>query len=202
VDSSGFGSGIEQWSQTFGGSGFDIGFSVQQTNDGGYIIAGSTTVGNGNEDIYIIKTDASGTEQWSRTSGGGNFERGRSIQQTSDGGYIITGFTNSYGAGDIDVYLIRLGPTTGIISGIITDSLTTNPIPDVKVLTSNIYMPDPVQTAPNGLYIIPEVQPGYGYEVTAFKDGYETKTVSKGTGLDGLTTEVLPAMIYPPSLVC
>jgi carboxypeptidase family protein/type IX secretion system substrate protein len=184
------GLGIQQWSQTFGGWHYDAGYSVQQTNDGGYIITGKTlSFGSGDDDLYIIKTGSTGAEEWTRILGGSYDDEGLNVQNTSDGGYIVVGYTRFDGAPSNDVYLIKLGPTTGIISGIITDSLTLDPVPDVKVLAYNVYM-DPVQTDPNGLYIIPEVQPGHGYEVTAFKDGYETKTIRNVTVMVGLTTAV------------
>jgi len=99
---------VEEWSQTFGGSEYDWGNSVTQTSDGGYIIASITySYGAGNGDIWLIKTGASGAEEWSQTFGGSGQDYGQSVAQTADGGYIITGSTYSYGAGHSDVWLIK-----------------------------------------------------------------------------------------------
>ncbi len=106
------------WTKTYGGSENDWGNSVVQTTDGGYIIAGHTySYGAGTPDssnVYIIKTDANGDTLWTGTYGDREWNYGQSVVQTADGGYIIAGETYANGAGFSDVYLIRLGPETGM----------------------------------------------------------------------------------------
>ena len=100
---------VTEWERTFGGAEYDFCDSVQQTSDGGYILAGETSsYGTGDyPDVYLIKTDASGILEWQKTFGGSNADPAYSVQQTSDGGYIVAGETSSYGSGDDDVYLIK-----------------------------------------------------------------------------------------------
>ncbi len=96
------------WSRFFGGPAFETAYSVEQASDDGFILVGYTmSFGEGNEDIYLVKTDALGNLEWSRTFGGTGSDVGRCVRQTSDGGYIITGYTSSFGAGGFDVYLVK-----------------------------------------------------------------------------------------------
>ena len=86
-------------------------YSVQQTSDGGYIIAGKTrSYGSDNWDVYVLKLDKNGNREWWKTLGGSMWDEARSVQQTNDGGYVIAGVTWSYGSGYSDVYLIKLSP--------------------------------------------------------------------------------------------
>lgn len=96
------------WTKTYGGYNQDYAFSIQPTLDGGYIITGLTSsFGAGGDDVYLVKTDANGNTVWTKTFGGPYEDWGRSVKQTLDGGYIIAGWTTSFGAGDRDVYLIK-----------------------------------------------------------------------------------------------
>ncbi|MCT2562336.1 T9SS type A sorting domain-containing protein [Chryseobacterium herbae] len=102
-------SGVIQWQKSLGGSNQDTANSVQQTSDGGYIVAGESYSTNGDvignhgiSDYWIVKLDASGTMQWQKSLGGTSYEGANSIQQTSDGGYIMAG-TGSSTNGDISI---------------------------------------------------------------------------------------------------
>jgi len=115
--------GILQWQKALGGSGYDAIQSIQQTSDSGYIVAGLTLSNdgdvNGNHgsyDYWIIKLNSNGVIQWQKTLGGTDSEKATSIKQTSDGGYIIAGFTLSnngdvsgnHGNGNYDYWIVKL----------------------------------------------------------------------------------------------
>ena len=103
------GSGNKVWEKTFGGSSYDYGYSVQQTSDGGFLIVGNTySLGDGSLEVYLIKTDVSGNKVWEKNFGGSSFDFGYSVEKTSDGGFVIIGFTTSFGAGQEDVYLVKV----------------------------------------------------------------------------------------------
>jgi len=98
--------GNEEWRKTFGGINRDEGNSVQQTTDGGYIISGTTFVKQFNPDLWLIKTDSNGEEEWNKTFGGNRGDYGGSVQQTSDGGYIFIGSFFSVEKNQ-DIWLIK-----------------------------------------------------------------------------------------------
>jgi hypothetical protein len=96
------------WTRVYGGVGFDYALGIQETDDGGYVVAaGTSSFGAGDMDFYLIKTDASGDTLWCRTYGGSDPDVAFSVDQTIDGGYIFAGYSMSFGAGDMDFYLIK-----------------------------------------------------------------------------------------------
>jgi len=97
------------WEQTYGGSQDDRANSIIQTTDGGYVVAGYTSSkGAGGFDAWILKLDNQGNLLWDRTYGGSQDDRANSIIQTTDGGYVVAGYTSSKGAGEVDAWIIRL----------------------------------------------------------------------------------------------
>jgi hypothetical protein len=127
--------GTLQWQKTYGGTSYETAYSIQQTTDGGYIIAGDSDSNNGDvsgnhigptgstsKDIWVIKINNSGTLQWQKALGGSNSDSACSVYQTADGGYIVGGTTDSVD-GDItsfhgnetdDFWLIKLN-SSGVI---------------------------------------------------------------------------------------
>lgn len=96
------------WRRSFGGFGSDNGKSVQVTVDGNYIVCGSTgSFGSGGGDIYLALLDPDGVLIWSKTYGGPGVEQGNCVRQTADGGFIIAGLTNSFGAGGYDGFVVK-----------------------------------------------------------------------------------------------
>lgn len=158
-------SGNIQWNKVYGGGDHEIGYSVRQTTDGGYILAGSTpSFGAGNNDVCLIKTDANGDTLWCKTYGGTLQDYGYSVSQTSDGGYIISGYTESFGAGGNDYYLLKVNA-----SGNLQWAKTFGGNSDEKAFCVQ-------QTSDRG-YIVAGVTDGFGLNSTSF---YIVKTDSIG----------------------
>jgi PKD repeat protein len=107
---------VEKWARAYGGSEYDTVKSVQQTQDGGYIAAGYTkTFGVGHADLWVLKLNADGTIAWQKTYGGSSLDWAYSIQQTSEGSYVVAGETSSFGAGGSDVWVLKLDSVGNII---------------------------------------------------------------------------------------
>ena len=100
-----------EWSITLGGEGDDFAHAAIQVSDGGYVVTGETgSAGAGGQDVWLVKLDADGNEQWARTFGGPLDDIGYDVQQTTDGGYIVAGETHSFGSGSAsksDYWLIK-----------------------------------------------------------------------------------------------
>ena len=135
--------GDTSWTRTFGGTNDEYGASVQQTSDGGYIIAGVTwSYGAGGADVYLIKTNAAGDTQWTRTFGGPIDDYGLCARQTRDGGYIVGGWTMSYPDSSVYIWLIKTNANG--------DTLWTRKIGDTLGETEG----GPVEQLDDGGYII------------------------------------------------
>jgi hypothetical protein len=101
--------GNVQWTKTIGGSDGDVANSIIQSSDGGYVVAGLTrSFGAGDYDFYVVKLDSSGNVIWTKTIGGSLTDVAWSIIQSSDGGYVVAGWTWSFGAGGSDIYVVKL----------------------------------------------------------------------------------------------
>ena len=96
------------WSQTYGGTENDGALSLLQTSDGGYAMVGYTrSFGAGEDDFWLIKTDEAGSMQWNRTYGGTGSDIAVCLIETSDGGYALVGYTESFGAGSDDFWFVK-----------------------------------------------------------------------------------------------
>jgi len=116
--------GTIEWQRSLGGSGFDIAESIQQTADGGYVVAGGSEYNDGDvtgnhglPDYWVVKLSSTGVLEWQRSLGGTGEDVARSIQQTIDGGYIVVGSSPSIDGdvignhGEYDYWVVRLDST-------------------------------------------------------------------------------------------
>lgn len=156
------------WAKTFGGAGDDRANSIQETTDGGFIIGGVTSsFGAGNYDFNLIKIDFSGNFSWEKTFGGLGDEWAYSIQETNDMGFVLAGYTNSFGAGNSDYYIVK--------TNLAGDTIWTKTFGG----TMAEYATSVIQTPDNGYAIF-----GYGQSFGAGDfDFYFVKTDTNGNGI-------------------
>jgi hypothetical protein len=125
--------GNEEWNKTYGGTNDDYAYSVVQTTDGGYALAGHTvSYGVGGGDFWLIKTDEFGNAQWNMTYGGDDTEFMYSMIQTGDGGFALAGVTWSFGVGDgyCDFWLVKTDE-----SGVVPEFPSLSVLPLLTTLT-------------------------------------------------------------------
>jgi len=96
-----------EWTNTYGGVGYEKSYSIVETFDGGFVITGDVFVSSSNYDLLLIKINSQGELIWSRTYGGENIDCGRSILQSSDGSFVTAGYTYSYGNSQSDCYILK-----------------------------------------------------------------------------------------------
>jgi len=178
--------GTEQWNRTFGGDNSDLLYSLQQTFDGGYILGGDTrSFGTGSSDFWLVKTDNNGIELWNRTFGGVDNDRAYSVQQTSDGGFILAGVTRSLHW--YDCWLVKTDT-----EGVEMWNRTIGPNEDNS--------PNSILQSPDGGYIIAGKTGSVNYGsydmwlVSTDPDGYvQWEMTFGGTGQDDVARSVLLA---------
>ena len=149
-------SGSIQWTRTVGGTGYDMANSIIQTTDGGYVLGGYTnSYGAGNNDMYIVKLNSSGTLQWSKTVGGTGDEQAQSVVKSTDGGFVAAGYTGSFGTGGKDIFIVKFDPsgntcgnTTSPSSSFSTSGTATSPT--FSVVTQNPTVTSPTPTIGTG----------------------------------------------------
>jgi type 1 glutamine amidotransferase len=162
-----------QWQKTLGGTGWDTGSSIQQTADGGYIVAGLTSSNDGDvsgnkgfTDFWVVKLNSLGAIVWQKTLGGTSDEEVLSIQQTADGGYIVAGLTSS-NDGDVsgnhglfDFWVVKLNSLGAIVWQ--------------KTLGGTSYdWPSSIQQTTDGGYIVAGRTESNDGDVTGNHGGYD-----------------------------
>ncbi|MCD4651168.1 MAG: T9SS type A sorting domain-containing protein [Candidatus Cloacimonetes bacterium] len=198
--------GNEEWNHTYGGNDTDSARELRQTPDGGFIILGYTeSQGAGGYDMWLIKTDALGIEEWNQAYGGADNDMGRSVQITNDYGYILTGSTASSGAGGDDLWLIKLqsssetpNPTNLVaVSENQEITLTWDEPLDFTPTSYNVYRDDTILSTTTEQTFIDTVEYviQYTYFVTAVYNGNQDEESFPSNQVDVYVA--YPQIFYP-----
>jgi hypothetical protein len=154
------------WTKSFGGNDSETGRSVQQTRDGGYIITGYTdSFSAGLEDVWLIKTNATGDTLFTETFGGNSSDWGNFVQQTTDNGFVITGYTNG------DVWLIKTTLDTAIVAVELTSFTATISVNEISLKWTTA-----TETNNYGFKILRFTQNDNDWEKIGFVPGFGTTT--------------------------
>jgi hypothetical protein len=199
--------GDSLWSHTYGGSQSELCYSVQQTFDGGYVLAGRTrSFGAGNDDFWLVKTDANGDSLWSRTFGESSEDICYSAQQTADSGYVLAGRTKSFGDSWGDFWLVKTGPDTFCFGEVPTapdDVVITVEGNDVRLAWSQVGTDEfgcLVNTS-NYLVFFSELADGPFWYLGYTADNYDTTYVHSGVVYyaTGMFYQVASTVDPPPA---
>lgn len=184
--------GSIEWQRALGGSGIEAAYSIEQTNDGGYIVGGlmssndgDITLHHGLFDYWIVKLGISGDIQWQKSFGGSDSDWGRSVCQTNDGGYVITGETASINGdvtsndGGVDCWIVRLNQSGDII--------WQKTIGGSKMETSRF-----IQQTNDGGYVVAGYTQSNDGDVSGFHGGVLDFWVVKLSTESSSTTELQP----------
>ncbi|MBI5375464.1 MAG: Ig-like domain-containing protein [Candidatus Schekmanbacteria bacterium] len=155
-------SGTVLWQKKYGGSNSEWGYSIDETSDGGFIVAGEGSFGSGTE-AWILKLNSDGTVAWQKTFGGTNYDLATSVRETSDGAYIVAAYSTSIHS-DGDVWILKLNSDGSVAWQNIYDSSLTE-------------YPRSIEQAKDGGYIIT----GYTFLTSSDINAFVLKLDSAGT---------------------
>ena len=173
--------GTIEWQKTYGGSGSAR--SIQQTNDGGYIVTGETrSFGAGNVDIWVLKLASDGMIEWQKTYGGSQLDEASSIQQTGDGGYIVAGSTDTYGAGKGDFLILKLSSNGDIDPACIFIRESNAEITDADIIPEDTTItPEDTTITPEDTTITPQESNAVVYRLCSGEHTLSLSATSGGT---------------------
>jgi hypothetical protein len=189
--------GNPDWTRWYGGRGDDTGSSVQVVSSGGFVVGGTTdSYGAGGDDLYLIRTNASGDTLWTKTYGGADGDWYCKVSEASDGGYILAGHTSSFGAGFLDAYVVK---TESDIAGLNWDPGRAAPGFTVRAAPNPATRSVAISYAlPSAGYVRVAVYDALGREVHLLKAARETPGVHSVVwdGTDSVGRKARPGVYF------
>jgi uncharacterized delta-60 repeat protein len=149
--------GSVEWQKTYRSASGGGTYSFQQTLDGGYVLAGETA-SNGKDDFWVLRLNSTGSVEWQKAYGGAGYDEASCVRQTSDGGYIVSGSTDSFGAGENDIWVLRLNSTGRFGDDIVLDTYSgaSTYTTSATSLDSNATSSTPSMTTADGIATVQE----------------------------------------------